>query len=539
MKKIFGLMKQTNLWMLMLMVAMALFGITDVSMAVTVDGTDRVGKHVTGETLTTEIIKTESPDLILQDIDDRITKISPYKNPIDQIARLAGRKMKATGMEYKHYSIDIAPIEDVLLSQLTESGSSVTNYLPVSNPDLFNVSDTITVAGVKGYDATGANVTDKDLMLYVAGKDSSSPQKLLVYPINGKLVGAKITVPTIPSATKVYMLSTAAIEGDIRSYTNAALPTPETGYLQIYKMEVGESTIAQMSKKEVNWSLDDQIEIGINKLRAGIEKSSLVGIKGKTAITGLASPVYTTGGILWDITKEFEFPENPTDNDMIDFSKFIFKGQSGSDKKIMLMGSDFNASISKVPGVIKQLEAKNTEVHWGLTWSMITTNFGTLAAKPYDLLDTIGRSNECIIIDPDYLDKWTLIPFGSKDLDLKSAGLYDGDVNVTTEVSSICLRYKNAHCKAKVVTSIPVTGVTTSDAAETIVAGATWDFGSKITVAPANATNNAVTYTSSTTAKATVDPDGLVTGVAAGTAVITASSANGYTAVAVVTVTAA
>jgi len=536
MKKVFGILKQTNVWMLLLMVAMALFGVTDVSMAVAVDGTDGVGKHMTGDALNTETINTESPDLIVPDVDDRITKISPYKNPIDQIARLAGRKMKATGMEYEHYSIDIAPIEDVTLSQLTESGSSVTNYLPVSNPDLFNVTDTITVKGVKGYDATGANVTTKDLMLYVAGKDSSSPQKLLVYAINGKLVSSKITVPTIPSGTTVFMLSTAAAEEDVRSYTNSSLPTPETGYCQIYKMEVGETTIAQMTNKKVKWDLNDQIEIGVNKLRAGIEKSSAFGIKGKTTVAGLKSPVYTTGGIYWDIDKSFSFPENPTDADMIDFSKYIFKGQSGSDKKIMLMGSDFNASLSKVPGVIKQLEAKNTEVWWGLTWNMITTNFGTLLAKPYDILDTVGRSNECIIIDPDYLDKWTLIPFGSTNLDLKTSGLFNGDVNVTTEVSSICLRYKNAHCKAIVVASIPVTGITTSGATHALAVGATYNFAATNTIEPTNASNKTVTYVSSAPAKATVNSAGLVSGIVAGTAVISAITANGNVAFCTVTV---
>ena len=56
------------------------------------------------------------------------------------------------------------------------------------------------------------------------------------------------------------------------------------------------------------------------------------------------------------------------------------------------------------------------------------------------------------------------------------------------------------------------------------------------TVSPSNATNKNVTWTSSNTNVATVS-NGVVTGVAAGTAVITASSNNGKTATATITVT--
>jgi len=542
MKKAYEFLKKKSVLMLLLSVVMVLSCGFDVSHLTAdptvVEGTDGAGKHITGDALSTEITKQNSPDLILPDVDDRITKISPYKNPVDQIARKVGRKMTAHGMEYKHYSIDIAPISDVMSALYTENGASTHVYISVSNPDLFNETDTITVSGVKGYNAAGTAVTDNDLMLYVNGKSSDSPAKLWVTPINGKMVGNKITVPTIPADTEIFLLGTAAVEGDVRSYTNASLPTPETGYIQIYKMEVGETTIAQMSLKEVDWGLDDQIELAIDKLRASIERSSVFGIKGKTPVPNKKSPVYTTQGIYWDIDKEFELPENPTNDDLIDMSEYVFTGQSGSNRKILLMGSKFNAAFSKIPGVVKQQAAKETQMHWGLTWSMITTNFGEFAAMPYDMLNVMGRSNEAIVIDPEYLDKWTLIPFGSKDLTgLKDAGLFDGDVNVTTEASSICIRYRNAHCRLRIVETEKVTGITTTAAVHDLAVGDTYDFAATNTIAPANATNKAVTYVSSEPTKASVNASGVVTGLAAGIAYISASTEDGkYTVGCMVTV---
>lgn len=81
------------------------------------------------------------------------------------------------------------------------------------------------------------------------------------------------------------------------------------------------------------------------------------------------------------------------------------------------------------------------------------------------------------------------------------------------------------------MTGISLNKSTTSivkEATETLVA----------TLTPSNTTYDTVTWTSSDTSVATVDDDGEVTGVAAGTAVITATTERGgYTASCTVTVT--
>lgn len=84
--------------------------------------------------------------------------------------------------------------------------------------------------------------------------------------------------------------------------------------------------------------------------------------------------------------------------------------------------------------------------------------------------------------------------------------------------------------------NIPVTGVTVSPTSASIAVGATQQLTA--TVAPSNATNKAVSWTSSNTSVATVSSSGLVTGVAAGTATITVTTQDGNkTATASITVT--
>ena len=84
---------------------------------------------------------------------------------------------------------------------------------------------------------------------------------------------------------------------------------------------------------------------------------------------------------------------------------------------------------------------------------------------------------------------------------------------------------------------VPITGISTTDNAETIAPGATFDWGATVVVAPSDATfRNLIAYTSSDTGVATVDQYGVVTGVADGTAVITASTIGGFSTSCTITV---
>ena len=91
------------------------------------------------------------------------------------------------------------------------------------------------------------------------------------------------------------------MEGDIRSYNNISLPTPQTGYVQKFDLEVGQSTISQMSLKEVDWTLNDELEMGTTKFRAAIERTALKGVKGKITPANKKYPVYTSEGVYWQI----------------------------------------------------------------------------------------------------------------------------------------------------------------------------------------------------------------------------------------------
>lgn len=92
----------------------------------------------------------------------------------------------------------------------------------------------------------------------------------------------------------------------------------------------------------------------------------------------------------------------------------------------------------------------------------------------------------------------------------------------------LCLALFTGCGPTKTITDDPdvvVTGVSLDALTANIVVGSTQAL--EATVAPANATNESVTWASNDTAVATVNGNGVVTGVSAGTAVVTVTTANG------------
>lgn len=121
--------------------------------------------------------------------------------------------------------------------------------------------------------------------------------------------------------------------------------------------------------------------------------------------------------------------------------------------------------------------------------------------------------------------------------------VYGVSFNVTYEVDGLVYTYtiNNVTADHTIIVNasnvvINVTGVTLNKNSDTIQVGETTQLTA--TIAPTNATNQSVTWTTSNSSIATVNSTGLVTGVSAGTATITVTTTDGNkTATCTVTVT--
>ena len=160
------------------------------------------GKHVVDGPLTTDLTREASPSLLLNEIDQQITKIRPMSTPIDQISRFGGAK-HAGSMIVDYYNVDTKPTMTSLAQDYDEvapeAGAAPKARIKTLNNDIFDERDTILVQGVSGYAPDGVTETADELVLYVTGRDDDG---VVVMAINGKTVdGVPGCVPDIPEGT--------------------------------------------------------------------------------------------------------------------------------------------------------------------------------------------------------------------------------------------------------------------------------------------------------------------------------------------------
>ncbi len=404
------------------------------------------------------------PDFYLADVDKRIVKIRPMATPIDQISRYA-KSSHTNSFEVKYYSVGTRPISCKTSSAVTAQSQGQSVVLPVDDPNMFTLDDTIRVVGVKGkydhkgvaYDADSDNTPD--LILCVCGKDASTSQPA-VYAVNGNLdstTGYATRVPAIPEGTTLVRMGKACAELDAQTGRFNNIPMPETQYCQNFMIQVEQSTLDKIAAKEVNWSFTDIEEDGIYDMRLGQENSYLFGVKNvinHTAKDGMST--WFTGGIWWMAGKDIEVGtwDSTTnsavisDDNLVDITKDLFVGTGiGNKRKILFCGSDMLSAFSKIKS--DKFRLKDTVEAWNLKFKSWDTDFGEVLTIHHELFDVNGMSDCGFAMDPEYLSKKVHVSWSRNLLDLKTAGVRNTDAVVIQEIACIYLRYAKAHARMR------------------------------------------------------------------------------------------
>jgi hypothetical protein len=404
----------------------------------TYTGQDGTKPEVEQAGLSTDVTRQESPDLLEDTLDSVIVKVRPTKTPLVSILALSKANQKKTNnMLFAYYSLGVRDRVTEITAEVTGNSTSVAT-IKVENARLFDESDTIRI--VDG---------DKEYSCYVESSDESTGE-LRVQMIYDQESEQEPAFPAIANGATVYRCSRAAAEGDMQTVQYTALPSKERNYCQIFKMQVGETTLQRLADKEVPFTLNDVEEQAIYEMKRDMEASYLFNqTKGYFHNLKKKKYIYTTAVIVPEILKKgknLSLSLTPTNEELIDLSKDIFTGNNGSEKRLVFCGSEAMARLSKIGLVQKQMEAGNTEIVFGVTFNKIVTNFGELYVMQHDALDENGYENKLIVLDPQFIDEYTLLPTSKESLDLKKAGVFDGDVSVTTKISGIAV--KNHACHA-------------------------------------------------------------------------------------------
>ncbi len=407
------------------------------------------GAHIADQVLTTTVTNELSPGLLRNDIDSRIVKIRPTATPLDQISRCAGAKA-CKSLKVGYYVVDYKDVKTTTTTAVNPDVSPLptsnphTFYLPVADSRIFSPSDTIIIPEVK---LETSNGDEQALALYVV--DVPSQNKVQVLPLNAQYVDGSFTFPTIPADVKVIRMGRAAAELDVQSPQFAALPKRSYNNCQIFKMQIEQSTFQKLADKEVNWGFSDQEEAAIVDMRLGMEKNFLFGHNCIINDPVKNEEIYLTGGI-WNQTKhDFLYSSNEKIDDawLVKLTRDAFTGSAaGSARKILIAGSGLISKLSEYT-CQKNRGASQTLVRYGIEFSEIRTNFGSLYCVHSEIFDQCGRDKDGIIIDPEYLTKYVHVPFRADTLDLRTSGQRNSDAVVLTEASCMVLRHPMTHTR--------------------------------------------------------------------------------------------
>lgn len=390
--------------------------------------------------LTTSVTRAESPELLRSSIDQRIVKVRPSSTPIDQISRLAGAR-PAGSMKVDYYSVDMKAGNTLVKTTVPACAvdPADTFTIEITDPGLLSKSETVLFPEIL---VTPTGGTKTPLVAYVAAADGASVDLIPVNAPDGR-------VPEIKMAATVVRMGRAAGELDVQTSQYNALPKKDFNYCQIFKAQVEESLLQRLSDKEVGWSFSDQEEAAIMDMRMGIEKTYLFGHRAELPVADGES-VYLTKGIWHQAGKEFSYRAGALNDDAVaNLMREAFTGGAGSPRKILIGGSKLIQELHKL-NLVRYAGASDTETVWGIDFKTIVSKFGTLYVLLSEVFDHCGIPGHGMIIDPEYISKYTHIPFTAERISFHKQGLRNTEGVVLTEASCLVLRYPEAHMRITV-----------------------------------------------------------------------------------------
>jgi hypothetical protein len=448
MKKMISKMRESGLLVFLILFLCSVFGVADASvMTADVVNPEGGGAVDTGAALTATDTRDNSEHLLLDTIDDKVTKIRPYDVVLDSISRRVSDTKTSNNQTIRHYAIDVIDLTAQLTTAVT--GEPQQAALATSNNGIFACEQTIIVKGVKGYKEDGVTVDDEnDLMLYVVGKDTSNQP--LVIAVNGKGTGDARKIPDIAVGTKLIRAGRAGSELQIQTDAYSGVPTDWDQHLQKFMAQVEVSTLFERADKEVDWNFTDDEEEAIFDMKRVQNVTFWLGIKRrikvKNAHNKKAEDVYFTKGVWNQAGKDFSFGGLPVDiNGLVRLMKHSFTGNNSGKKKLLICGSDVVEALETVE-YNRIIREGSKMVAYGIEVNSIISKFGTLLVVHDQSLDDMGMSDKAFVLDADFLRKWTM-GWRVNDFDFRKSGDSDADGRMLMEICGLVLKNPNAHSR--------------------------------------------------------------------------------------------
>lgn len=285
------------------------------------------------------------------------------------------------------------------------------------------------------------------------GEGEVATHPLVVHIVSINYVEHSITVigvngaGTIPAETELFRMASAKDQDAAISEDPHATPTKDYNYCQRNLCTISENAYQMLQEKEVEYGLKEFKEQAVLDFRYQSEVSSLFGgaaIAGENFIDPVTQKrkLHMRGLTDFNIQSVARTESEEIDTYLNRALEALFAVNNGSEERILLYGAGFATALANSKLWTKQMEAKNTEITWGVRWKMIESNFGMLRGVMDPALSLLGPYTNCaFIVDPYNIRHVEQVPMFERTLDLQSAGIRNSkdvvlEESITLEVTN-------------------------------------------------------------------------------------------------------
>ena len=389
----------------------------------------------------------ESPDYLDDDLNRQIVLVRPQDFPIDTLTRNINNVERSESWEAGGWEMGVREIVDKLAVAISAHATSVT---PTAI-DMWLVGDTFTLVGDNGPILDGGSPSLPISCLVTEVGASTLTVKRIAANLSGDMPAVPITDPVSGDAVNVWMIrqsrAVSELEASITGFAPA--PTSRKVFNQTHMTQVEESVIHSLLKKKVAMDFSVYKEQTLWDFKRGMELANLFQYGGM-AKNAKGEVVHLSTGLWWQAEKSkgIDYSAAMSDQDWNGVGKFIFDGNNGSDRRLLLAGPDLIAQIANAKSYSKQLEAQNTEIVSGLRVNRIETPFGELLVKPLGSIMPKWFSKCGLVLDLNFVKKYVMEPLRTDNLNLNLTGQRRVDNAVRMlETYSLFLENLPVHCK--------------------------------------------------------------------------------------------
>lgn len=412
------------------------------------DGQDLTGSQASSTQL-------REGGLLDKEWDSEIVKFYPFKTPILSIVRRMAKTVNIKNWSVSHQRVGGETL-DGQVTQKIVAGDTVeinsTNFSGSIRP--FYKGTTVIVSGVPGYKEGSKTKTEGTLMLYVI---EANGKKAVMQAVNGipKNEGDtrenldNMTCPEIPVGTTLLAASSAASESQLTITPENFQPREKSVYVQKKLLNIVFTDDYEKVKKEQPITVADLKTDAIIKYNLRAERTYLMGIKSRFKAEtgdGQIEDVYTSEGIINQLTNTYAIGDEYTLSDLIAISKLQFTEFSENDRCFAFCGKN---AIERLENIKLEGSHQNDFINhneFDLSFKRFKDTFGSLDFIWAQTLDLMGMSDFMIIFDPKASRRYVKIGKREQTNDMSKGGgeVRDAKRWIHQEADSVALRGYNS-----------------------------------------------------------------------------------------------